>query len=943
MAQPREIISIGDLLLSTIGASGWVTEESDNPILDADYVQRTDAAPTFVASTVAPLNVALVITGLDAYSDKLAVMRALNYPRTDQPIPVQAYVGDPSSPVAASIDVSLSDFRIAPNSVTANVVSAGGLWKAVTATTLGPYTFTTDGALPLVSDGQAVTHPTVKVGWSVQRTTDSATVGWKYRKQVTITNNGTRDWHDRPVVVDLGDTAALVSGSKAQADGDDLRVRIEGAEKYRTLVNWNTARSFVWFLVTIKAGGSVTADIVYGNPSATTPRNLSTRTATRDTYVAFDLEGDSGTATAGAGSTITNSGESWETNRWTGGYIQILSGTGSGQRRRIASNTGTVITVARNWTTNPDNTSVYVVWRSGVEIDGGAASAGTTTSLTDASQSWSTNEWAGGALYNVTKGIGPFTITSNTATVLTTGTMTAPAASDVYYIERYGAHIYNVNPAVYNATHLDLWRRNTYYTKPSRIWYGNQVPGGWTPTLYLDNGDDFAQSRVYDIGSGGGHNENWRAGLRARRSRSQDNTYPEEGQADGVSVYAPEGYQGIRYDYQLKNEGGVGKFVLSVLDPGGEDWRDVTTNSTTYANLAAGTISTSYRDLSTDENPTRIYMGVLPADGVAIPTTVAITEEIEARTYERLELFLDLTDIGGLVGGKFSAGSEEAIYDLNAVLRIGGGTDGDEPPWDQVSIGGTDHHVHLLSTEELWITTDESENRPVAGVYVASTGALSYAAPWAIRAYHYETDTEGTAQPLVARTILPVSPKTNLIPNPTFATDLTGWELDATSGGVTVNWVRDAAVYFDAAGSLSAVVSAAPGSAWATTYRNTTYLEPVIGQPYTISFAVRATSALYSVAFSIMEYDSGQSLQGTVSYLTDIPDADTWFVHAFRYQNDDPTRPYIRVKVHVVEDAATTGTVYFDQLTMGLSALFVDETAMGELTVEVEFHDRYVA
>ena len=74
-------------------------------------------------------------------------------------------------------------------------------------------------------------------------------------------------------------------------------------------------------------------------------------------YVSFAT----GTATAGAGSTITNTGKNWNTNQWANYQIRIVSGTGAGQIRTISSNTATVITVATAWTTQPDNTSVYSI------------------------------------------------------------------------------------------------------------------------------------------------------------------------------------------------------------------------------------------------------------------------------------------------------------------------------------------------------------------------------------------------------------------------------------------------------------------------------------------------------------------------------------------------------------------------------------------------------
>lgn len=69
-----------------------------------------------------------------------------------------------------------------------------------------------------------------------------------------------------------------------------------------------------------------------------------------------------GTATAGGATTLTNSGAAFGgSNAEAGRVVKITGGTGSGQTRRIASNTGTVLTVDTAWSTNPDNTSTYQV------------------------------------------------------------------------------------------------------------------------------------------------------------------------------------------------------------------------------------------------------------------------------------------------------------------------------------------------------------------------------------------------------------------------------------------------------------------------------------------------------------------------------------------------------------------------------------------------------
>ena len=55
-----------------------------------------------------------------------------------------------------------------------------------------------------------------------------------------------------------------------------------------------------------------------------------------------------GTATGGTASTVVNSGASWATNAYQGGYVRMTGGTAGniGQVRRIASNDGTTLTLA---------------------------------------------------------------------------------------------------------------------------------------------------------------------------------------------------------------------------------------------------------------------------------------------------------------------------------------------------------------------------------------------------------------------------------------------------------------------------------------------------------------------------------------------------------------------------------------------------------------------
>ena len=88
---------------------------------------------------------------------------------------------------------------------------------------------------------------------------------------------------------------------------------------------------------------------------------------------------DSGTATSGANSTLTDTGASWTVNALRGKKIAIVGGTGDGQEKLIASNTATIITIVGKWfSSNVDNTSQYEVYDRDTRVTGADAGADTT-------------------------------------------------------------------------------------------------------------------------------------------------------------------------------------------------------------------------------------------------------------------------------------------------------------------------------------------------------------------------------------------------------------------------------------------------------------------------------------------------------------------------------------------------------------------------------------
>ena len=71
---------------------------------------------------------------------------------------------------------------------------------------------------------------------------------------------------------------------------------------------------------------------------------------------------EDGTADAGgANNELVDATKSWGVNDYQNYYVRIIYGTGVGQYRLISSNDATTLTLATNWTTNPDATSKYEI------------------------------------------------------------------------------------------------------------------------------------------------------------------------------------------------------------------------------------------------------------------------------------------------------------------------------------------------------------------------------------------------------------------------------------------------------------------------------------------------------------------------------------------------------------------------------------------------------
>lgn len=114
-------------------------------------------------------------------------------------------------------------------------------------------------------------------------------------------------------------------------------------------------------------GKSYIISAVAATGLSATVATMAASPASTDTFI---IELPKATATAGAVGTLTDTVQAWPTNAYANCDVVIVSGTGAGQRRRIASNTATVLTLAASVTGNantgnfsvaPDATSVYQI------------------------------------------------------------------------------------------------------------------------------------------------------------------------------------------------------------------------------------------------------------------------------------------------------------------------------------------------------------------------------------------------------------------------------------------------------------------------------------------------------------------------------------------------------------------------------------------------------
>ena len=268
------LLSIDDFVLADYGiAPAMITNRSSHLGFGVDRRAGVNTSVFFGAqSQPASWN---VIIQCPTEAARFALIQVLAAPQNEQFYLVadRALPADPDDLVTTWGAVTSVEAHGSSDNLEVTFESNDSIWIARTATTTSK-TFTSpiDQMLHIPVSGNIQTFPIVRITPTVQRTTFTANVGWTFRRRWQVGNFSDETLFRYPLQISLGNTATLVSGGKALANGNDLRVWLDGIEQSRTVIGWNTASTFLWVVIpSLAVGQSLIYEVVYGNPSAGAP------------------------------------------------------------------------------------------------------------------------------------------------------------------------------------------------------------------------------------------------------------------------------------------------------------------------------------------------------------------------------------------------------------------------------------------------------------------------------------------------------------------------------------------------------------------------------------------------------------------------------------------------------------------------------------------------
>lgn len=254
--------------------SGWVPTITVLP----QVIYRAGATATFGPSQIGEMTIPVEFGYSGSLSYELAWANLVKrlQPTNPNPRQLRAVRNDGTAlRTRAVLTIPQQDGGSDVNSFQAAFVAVDPYWVADETSAAATVAGSTAVVWNPGVTGDLEIAPTYRVQPTVARVTKTANVGWEWRRRYTVTNGAAQGLTSYPWAIDLGDTSALVGGSKALASGNDLRVVVDGAEVARTLAGWNTSSTLCWVILpSLGSGQSLTLEVLYGNATAGTPPTL---------------------------------------------------------------------------------------------------------------------------------------------------------------------------------------------------------------------------------------------------------------------------------------------------------------------------------------------------------------------------------------------------------------------------------------------------------------------------------------------------------------------------------------------------------------------------------------------------------------------------------------------------------------------------------------------
>ncbi len=271
----------------------WCALPTKIPIVSTQQtmIARAGNAPAYgaVFLTERVIPVVFGYTGALSPEDAWTLLFTRLRPTDPTPRELRGLRNDDVTEVAITAVLSIPPGQSASgevNTFEAQFLSTDLFWRAASDTTVSKTLARgIDQASLVTITGYGKTPVSYRVQPTTARTAGGTDLGATRRQKWRVTNNGTEPMVNFPLHLTIN-TAALVTATTMQADGDDLRVWRDGVEISRTLTGPNTTTTKVWIVVPFLRNGEYQDyEIVYGNATATTPPTL---TAGVD-LPAFDL------------------------------------------------------------------------------------------------------------------------------------------------------------------------------------------------------------------------------------------------------------------------------------------------------------------------------------------------------------------------------------------------------------------------------------------------------------------------------------------------------------------------------------------------------------------------------------------------------------------------------------------------------------------------------